>query len=62
MRRKFRGRVRSIGRGRLFIRTRAGAVVFGSRKGKVTYVAIVDKAVAKSRKTTRRYLKLAKLR
>ena len=62
VRRKFRGRVRSIGRGRLFVRTRAGGVVFGSRKGKVTYVAIVDKTLAKSRKTTRRYLKLAKLR
>jgi hypothetical protein len=62
VRRKFKGRVRSIGRGRLFVRTRAGAVVFGSRKGKVTYVAIVDRAVAKSRKKTRAYLKLAKLR
>ena len=37
-------------------------MVFGSRKGKVTYVAIVDRTLAKSRKKTRRYLKLAKLR
>jgi hypothetical protein len=37
-------------------------VVFGSRKGKVTYVALVDRSVAKSRKLTRSYLKLAKLR
>ena len=53
VRRKFRGRVRSIGRGRLFVRTRAGGIVFGSRKGKVTYVAIVDRTLAKSRKKTR---------
>ncbi len=32
---------------------RAGAVVFGSRKGKVTYVALVDRRVAKSRRKTR---------
>ena len=62
VRRKFRGRVRSLGRGRLLIRTKFGAVVFGSRKGKVTYVALVDRAVAKSRGKTRAYLKLAKLR
>ena len=44
VRRKFRGRVRSLGRGRLLVRTKSGAVVFGSRKGKVTYVALVDRA------------------
>ncbi len=62
VRRKFRGRVRSLGRGRLLVRTKSGAVVFGSRRGKVTYVALVDRAVAKSRRKTRAYLKLAKLR
>ena len=54
--------MRSLGKGRLLVRTRAGAVVFGSRKGKVTYVAIVDRTLAKSRRLTRNYLKLAKLR
>jgi hypothetical protein len=62
VRRKFGARVRSLGKGRLLIRTKAGAVVFGSRKGKVTYVALVDRSVAKSRRLTRNYLKLAKLR
>lgn len=62
VRRKFGTRVRSLGRGRLLVRTRPGAVVFGSRKGRVTYVALIDKTVSKSRKLTRRYLKLAKLR
>ncbi len=62
VRRKFRGRVRSLGRGRLLVRTKSGGVVFGSRKGKVTYVALLDRSVARSRRLSRNYLKLAKLR
>ena len=62
LRRRFGSRLRSLGRGRMLVRTRSGGIVFGTRKGRVRYVAAVGRSLARSPRATRAYLKLAKLR
>jgi hypothetical protein len=62
VRRVFRGRLRSLGRGRLLVRTRLGGVILGTRRGRVRYVAVVDRILARRARTARAYLRLARLR
>ena len=61
--RRLRGHARAVGRGVLIREAGRGArVVYGIRGGRVRYVAVASRSVAGSRKTLRRYLRLARLR
>ncbi len=61
--RRLRGKARSIGRG-LYVRRVAGRrlFVYKVRSGKVRFVALASRGVAKNRRTLRNYLRMAGLR
>ena len=44
------------------VRSRRGVVVFGLRKGKVSYIAVADRTVARKSKSLRGYVKRLGLR
>ena len=56
------GRARRVGRNLLVRRAGRARFVFGVREGRVRFVAVGTSAATKSRRTLRRYLKLAQLR
>ena len=60
---RLRGKARRIGK-RLFIRSRGrrARLVYGVRRGRVSFVAVATRTASKKRKTLRAYLRLARLR
>lgn len=60
---RLRGRARRIGKG-LYVRRagRRARFVYGTRRGRVRFVAVATRGASKNRKVLRRYLKLAGLR
>ncbi|MBA3300986.1 MAG: membrane dipeptidase [Thermoleophilaceae bacterium] len=60
---RLKRKTRSFGRGVLVTRNRKGnKLVYGVRKGKVSFIAVATKSASKSRKTLAGYVKLAGLR
>jgi microsomal dipeptidase-like Zn-dependent dipeptidase len=61
--RRLRRATRAFGRGvRIRSAGRGARVVYGVRRGRVTYVGVATRSVARSRGTLRRYLRMARLR
>ena len=61
--RRIRGRVRRVGRTLLVRRARGGVrVVYGVRRGRIRFVALASRGVAKNRRTLRNYLRLSGIR
>jgi hypothetical protein len=62
--RRLRGRTVRFGRGLRVRRVgrRGRRIVYGVRRGKVSYVAVATRPVARSRKRLRAYLRLARVR
>jgi hypothetical protein len=62
VRRRYGRRVRRLGRRTLMVRGRRSTLVFGVRRGRVRYVAVADRRIARKRSTLRRYIRFARLR
>ena len=62
LRKRYGKRLRTLSRTTRVVRSRRGVVVFGLRKGKVSYVAVADRTVARKGKALRGYVKRLGLR
>ena len=62
LRKRYGKRLRKLSKTTRVVRSKRGAVVFGLRKGKVSYIAVADRTVARKGKTLRGYVKRLGLR
>ncbi len=62
LRKRYGKRLRKLSKTTRVVRSKRGAVVFGLRKGKVSYIAVADRSVARKGKTLRGYVKRLGLR
>lgn len=62
LRKRYGKRLRKLSKTTRVVRSRRGVVVFGLRRGKVSYIAVADRTVGRKGKTLRGYVKRLGLR